>query len=453
MGAHRTANEIRQAIGDCYSKLVDRYDMKRSEREKRTGLLKPRKCAACGLKPPDVFRLEKAHISPLSELAITSPENLLLLCRRHRDDPHLGCHTLYDQGYCSIVDMRGCRKRWIKCQQPTTRDRMMQLRAYFGPRLQQQGALKKELDKLKQQQRSKPTDSEEWYRLQIRIAEVTRRQARKDALKHAWKEITRVDPGKLISGSLKSTYYYEKGYIELLDDRLDDAFDDFYNGREILKADLSNVENCWRWAAHTVVLAQLSCLRRSTDPKAGWSWNKIRQELVKALSYSEKAVQDLKKVIHTRSTPNLQEEYRHAQRWMQNCLVHLIKPDLAQRHLVSAYRGWNKAYENWEKMDISSGWDAGLRPTLLSLYGKLQLESAQSEDEVRCALAYLVRSLVLMLGLRRQQPEGIRDLLFWIAEALARIEDQKAQLICAIASDCVDHSSWFNPYARISRTS
>ncbi|MFY3741117.1 MAG: tetratricopeptide (TPR) repeat protein [Candidatus Nitrosomirales archaeon] len=453
MGALRTANEIRQAIGDSYGELVDRYDMKRTERKRKTVQLKPWKCAACGRKPPGVFRLEKAHISPLSELGITTLENLLPLCIRHGGDRQLGCHTLYDQGYCSIADMHECRKRWIECRQPTTRDNMMQLLAHFGPSTQQLGALNIKLRNLKMQQKSKPIDSEEWHYLQVQIAEVTRRRAAKDARKRAWQELTRVNPRKLMSATRKSKYFYEKGYIELLSGHLNDAFNDFFHGRKILRADSSNSKNSWRWAAHTVQLVQVSRLRSVIDPNAGWSWDKIRQELARALCYSEKATRDLGKAIEKRSTPYLQEEYRHAQRWVQNCRLHLIKPDLAQQQLESARNDWDKAHENWEKIDISSGWDTGFRPTLLSLYGKLMLESARNEVESRRALAYLVRSLVIMLGLRRQQPEGIRDLLFWIAEALDRIKDSAARRIRTVASQCIDHGSWFNSCAKISGTS
>jgi len=408
--------------------------------------LRPWKCAACGRMPPRVLRLEAAHISPLSECAVTTPDNLILLCKEYRDDPEQGCHTLYDQGYCSVVDMHECRKCWAEGQRPTTRHRMMQLRASFGYRPQQQGHLKIALGGLKKQQASKSADNEDWHSLQIQIAEVTRRRARKDVLKRASQEIIRVDPEILRNASLKSRYFYEKGYIDLLSGRLNDAFDDFYDGRELLTANLSNAENRWRWAAHTALLAQLSRLMHSTNPKTGWSWGKIRQELTRALSYSDTTARDVKKAIQAGSTSNLREEYRNARRWVQNCLIHLIKPDLAQRRLKSARRVWDKAYDNWQRIDISSGWDAGFRPTLLSLYGNLMLESAQNEKDVKNALAYLVRSLVLMIGLRRQQPEGIRDLLFWIGEALNRINDSADQRIRAVASNCIDFGSWFKPY-------
>jgi hypothetical protein len=52
----------------------------------------------------------------------------------------------------------------------------------------------------------------------------------------------------------------------------------------------------------------------------------------------------------------------------------------------------------------------------------------------------------VLFRMRRQQPEGMRDLLFWIAEALQRKGEPAHKEIRATASRCADSSSWFNPY-------
>ena len=76
----------------------------------------------------------------------------------------------------------------------------------------------------------------------------------------------------------------------------------------------------------------------------------------------------------------------------------------------------------------------------------MRLVLAGDNNAVDEALAYLVRSVVLQIGLRRQQPEGVRDLLFCIADALQEKSDRIHQEIHSIASRCVDFSSWFNPF-------
>jgi hypothetical protein len=96
-------------------------------------------------------------------------------------------------------------------------------------------------------------------------------------------------------------------------------------------------------------------------------------------------------------------------------------------------------------MDLSSGWDVGFRSTQLFLYGKVQLAQHSRRRGTGQALPYLVRSLVRMVGLRQQQPEGSRDLLYAIAEALERKDDPCHRKVRRVAEICVDFSSWFHP--------
>lgn len=453
----KTVTEIRQALVTDYRNLVDSYDKKKKERNSRRSIrqkLHPKKCAACGRHD---IRLELAHISPLQECAITDEKNLLWLCKEDKNDVELGCHTLYDQGYYSIMNMCKCRADWKANNSPIARKQMIQLLNDFGPRPHQLGHLSVELKNLRKQQKNKPIESQEWSLFQIQIAEVTRRRAWKNALLQAQKEIYKVNPNNIQSNSLKTRYYYEKGYIELLSGRYHDAFDDFFVGRKILGSIKEKPKNGWRWAAHTSLISQCSRLMLFSENKKAWTWDKIRQEHSKGLHYARIAAKNIESEINSSSSKindeseYLKNEYRHAQRWVHNCLVHLIKPDLAQNKLNNALTRWKKVYDNWEKMDISNGWDAGFRPSHLSIYGQIMLKSAQDHKEIDKALAYPIRSLVLILGMRRYQPEGIRDTLFSIADALKRKNDPTYKHIHEVASNCVDLSSWFNPYVPKSR--
>lgn len=441
----RTSSEIRKALGNDYKRLVGKYDRKSRERKatyREAKQLKPELCAACGRKPPQVFHLEAAHISPLAECSTTHRKNLLLLCREQKGGKELGCHTLFDQGYCSIREMINCRKDWIASKPATLRSSMLALKSQYGPQPQLQGHLRKELQNLRRKKDSCSSGSQEWHDLQIRIAELTRRRAKKDSIERAWNEITKVNPKDLQSSPLLSRYFYEKGYIELHSERLNDAFADFYEGRRALESNINAPGNRWRWAAHTALLAQLSCVMRYKDTRAKCSWDTIRKELIKALKYSRKARNDALKPTKSRPNQDLWEDYRNASRWVQNCLFHLVKPYIAKGQLRIALKQWNRAYNNWLGMNISNGWDTGFRTTHLWLYGKLFFELGQIDD----ALAHLVRSLVCVLGLRRQQPEGIRDLLFTLADALKRKNDPMHKRVLSVASRCYEFSSWFNPY-------
>jgi len=180
---------------------------------------------------------------------------------------------------------------------------------------------------------------------------------------------------------------------------------------------------------------------RAGDTAGGWSWNSVLRQLADGLG---KARADLKELHDTDGIG--ESELRNSSRWVYNCLVHLVKPDLAQGRVNAARKRWDEAAKYWRTMDITSGWDAGSRSNLLALYGQIALASAASEEDARNALPYLVRALVLLLGLRRQQPEGVRDLLFGIADGLRRVgEGTRGGQIMAVAAACVDYSSWFHP--------
>ena len=170
----------------------------------------------------------------------------------------------------------------------------------------------------------------------------------------------------------------------------------------------------------------------------GWS---LRDELTVALNAARA---DLAALHSASDVP--ESELRNASRWIQNCLLDLAKPDIAQRRLKAAHKRFADASQHWRTMDIARGWDAGFRPTLLSLYGHIVLASVTSDEDIRIGMGYLVRGVALLLGLRRQQPEGIRDLLFGIADGLHRLNQPVREgRIRAAAERVVEYSSWFNP--------
>src|SRR5258706_9138969 len=83
----QTATQMFTALGKHYGHLTTTYDKKRRERRAtdrvKQGLV-PRFCAACGIADSEQYRLEAAHIAPLSEGVTTSLENLFWLWRRRK---------------------------------------------------------------------------------------------------------------------------------------------------------------------------------------------------------------------------------------------------------------------------------------------------------------------------------------------------------------------------------
>ena len=436
----RTNYEVHGALGEQYRNLVTRHDIKRRERyntKREADKLEPHCCAACGRKPPKVLRLEAAHINPLAECARTESTNLLWLCRERMDKYDRGCHTLFDQGYASISSMRMCRQRWKNGLPPVHRRAMLKMMKLQGKKPQQLGHLAQELSALHKRQARYGSDSEDWAEFQLSIAEVTRRRARKDALKRARLEISKIRIGAFQKPPTIARYFYELGYIDLLTGNLADALNDFDKGRKVLEIDLRDPSHGWRWSAHTCLMAQVGRALYSAEHSSGWSWARIHEELQKALRKTEKAARLLE--------PGT-DDYRHANRWVENCLLHLTKPEIANNHYKSALKVWKRARDVWEGMDLSTGWDAGFRPTHLILYGHIELMNAKHAEEIQQALAYLVRAIVLLIGLRHQQPEGVRDLLLATARATKALGDPIYNHVERVAYRCADLSSWFNPY-------
>lgn len=446
----RTGYEIYTGLGrNLYQYLVNKYDFKRRERgvTTRTGRkLEPRRCAACGRYQHEVLRLEAAHISPLSECARTTENNLILLCKEEAGKTEPGCHSLFDNGYASIKSIRECRENWVKRLRPVYRQRMLKLRHLYGPSALQQGHLRKELAYLRKLQSEQLSKSEVWSLLQIRIAEITRRRTKKNALNRAMAELDEVTIRNLSSPAQYARYYYEMGYINLLSGRLETAFSDFLSGRKALDKEISKPSNRWRWAAHTCLIAQVSRLLRASGLTTGWTWSKINKELNKALNQAQIAMDETKATNGNNLQNVTSEEYRHASRWVQNSYLHLVKPAIARNHIRKCQEYLKLAEKKWESMDVSSGWDAGFRPTQLSLYGQVTLLSADTKEQLQEALSYLVRSMVLLIGYRRQQPEGIRDVLYSIAFTLKQLDDSVNNQVARIAERCGDFSSWLNPF-------
>jgi hypothetical protein len=314
---------------------------------------------------------------------------------------------------------------------------MLKMMKTQGAKPQQLGHLVQELSALRHQQARFSSDSKDWADYQLRIAEVTRRRARKDALKRARLEISKIKTDKFQTPSKIARFFYERAYINLLAGNLTEALNDFGEGRKVLETNLRGPKHSWRWSAHTCLMAQVGRALFCANSSSGWSWIQIQEELQKALSKTQKAADLLQ--LGT-------DDYRHAKRWVENCLLHLTKPHIANNRYKPAREMWERARDIWERMDLSSGWDAGFRPTHLILYGNIELMNANTAEEIRLALAYLVRAVVLLIGLKRQQPEGVRDLLFATARATRALGDPICERIEQIAYRCVDLSSWLNPY-------
>jgi hypothetical protein len=313
-----TATQIRALLGPVYDHLVNSYNIKVTERRATDRVkkhLKPKVCAGCGQRESRRYGLQAAHIAPLAECERTELANLVWLCREKPRVRRLGCHTLFDGGSCSVEEMRKARRRWVNGKKPVLRPLMEGLFRQFPTAALQQGHLKKDIKLLRAKQARLSPENDEWIQLQIRIAAGERRGTRKDALPIARAEIAKVPVERITDPARRSWYFYEKGYIELLSGQPKEAFASFNEGRSELSG--------WRWVAHTALVAQVSRMMNEARLSGGWSWQMIENELSKALMRAKCDVLSIRGAGSQRTG-----ERRDAQRWVQNCLLHLMKPAL-----------------------------------------------------------------------------------------------------------------------------
>lgn len=439
--------EIRRALGDVYFSLKHDYDFKRRERRRRLKSARtelPRSCAACGRSRN--AGLELAHISPLAESASTTLANLLWLCSKPGRGRKPGCHRLFDTGFASIAEMKVWSAKWIDGGTCNGRDVMLE-RFRDGDRPLQRGSLARELNTLRSKQDELPKRGPQWQEIQIRIAEVTRRRARKDALRRALSEIEVVNVRLIDNPRTTSRYFYEKGYIHLLSGDFERARANFLRGRNAIDDEEDSPSKRWRWTAHTALVCQ--CERQlsagGSPSENVRSWGKVRESLMTALNSCTDSIRILQRKLRRTVALESSDDLRHSRRWLQNCYLHLLKAEIALDRKSAAMKLWSTSVSNWEKMNVLTGWDTGFRPTYLHLGAMMSFKVSTGENDL--ALARLVRCMVLHLGARQQQPEGIRDVLFTMAEALELQGDRRHRIVSRVAQKSVDNSSWFYPYS------
>jgi tetratricopeptide (TPR) repeat protein len=393
-------------------------------------------CAACGIKKS----LELAHIVALQEGGEPRTRNLIFLCGSNKK-VQPGCHQLFDMGCYSVKKMFDLRKRWTNRGAGDIRKEMIKLykrrlsipaqgNKRDGPLKGVQELITKKyyrnaIKKLKEMLNYVNHDDK--VETIIKIAETERRRATRNGLLKAIKYISDIVPEEVPEG-IRSWYWYEIGYIELLTGNSERALQSFSISRDSLKKEQSAYGG--KWAAATSILVQINCGLRLRHKRFSWSWNKQKKELNEALKKASKDYSYLGK------------------RWVSNCLWHLARLELAQEHYSKAWNKWRTANNHWHKMDILSGWDAGIRPTILSLKGQICLRMAKSNKEYKKALKFLSRALTQIIGGLPQHPEGMRDLLFAIADAFEGIGESPCHTkrLRDVARKTMDGSSWLNPY-------
>ncbi len=434
-----TAYEIRKALNTLYHKLK-RYDHLERERGKTQScardVLDVNKdvCAACGMRGS----IQAAHIEPLQECASTTRENIIPLCERSGRRENQGCHQLFDSGYASVVEIKQLKKRWEENKNRVgnaVRKKMQQRYKKHDKQPSQIGA--KKTDRIqamisrgeyyrarKETYRlwCKESDPSEKFRLCLKYIEVHRRQSRKGYLERARKLYEELSRQEDIPKLYLNLFYYEGGYIYLLLGKHKKARDFF---KESLKA-VERDQEGWRCkaAAATTLIAQCDIILNPNRSVI----NECRREIK----------------IHLEALKKCTDV--HSKRWVHNLMLHLATSKAVEGN-ISVVKSVKETWRHWHNMTVLEGWDTNSRLFMLATTGMAYAERAKTAEEAKKALRYLSRSMVLLLGKAKIQPERIRDVLFTIADMLDILKEKRdANRIRRVAERARDGGSWKYPY-------
>ena len=450
-----TPIEIRNALRGTYLKLKE-FDMSPQERE-RTKIARrklweigPKVCAACGKEKGEdgITLLAAAHLNALEECGQTTQENLLPLCIRDKTmvGSQLGCHTLFDEGYMSVSEMRNVRRRWARKQVQSVRSKIedswrkhanapSSMVDEGGDEIQSlitQQKYPKAIEKIKEKLVSPYLAEDERFHLRIKLMEVCRRRPAKGSLEYAdelRKELFR----EKIPSRLCPWFHYESGYISMLLGDLVQAEREFEESRQALNPKDQNYSE--QWVAATVLIVQIKAAKLACGKKQkhrAREWNNLESTLESAEYVA------------------LKSKEVHGLRWIANCKWDRVRLYVARDETELAENLRAKAYTHWESMTAEVGWDAAFRTSINAINGIVLSSSAKKSSEAREALKYLSRAIVVILGKARQQHEGIRDVLFATANALRLLNDnsllEHARRLEEVAARVRDGSSWRHPY-------
>ena len=442
-----SATAIRLALGSALD-LVKRFDALPREREKTSDLRDQMltnclsRCAACNVPFDGQNSPIAAHILALEDGGLTTPDNVLLLCR--------DCHALFDSGYASRREMAACATEW-RNGRPQPIRQLMQRRLKSSamrhqsvrPAIERSGPLqgaavydliqagkwRKALNAL-QHVATQTKDPEMKDLLCIVMAQVHRRRAARGVLTLARVLLESVRVDRLPKDRLP-LYYYEYAYVHQLEGkpqsasrlfalsaRCADDLDDEYSPLE------SVIGRAQELAA---VVIQLPSRRADTA---------LARETLRAFDTIIKRASSLSGAF--------------AGRWVLNSLSSKAYLLLKVGRPKEAYRACEDAIAFRHGLDVTTGWTRLGGSIGCGIVGLTRLRVARTDNQVREGLRFIARALVPALAGNSRRPECVRDFLLAFQEGLISLGISRfaagSARIKAVRPRILDGSSFLDPY-------
>lgn len=374
-------------------------------------------CWTCGRKGVD-----EAHIVPCIEGGLNYPDNIIFLCSRPtkaNDDPNrFGCHELYDNfGAISRAELQNIKKngpdRDARSRMIENVDlaRKLNLEVYLkGSRIAKDKTLRMRLQKA--------AEPAERFEQLTELIDNWRRRPRKDAIRHATKYVDQAKEiiGKVRNSELKSRFYYQEAYVEILKEKLEDAI--------ILltkSIDEANKAGAWLYEAMSkvqrlVVIGMLMSTSETFGEKGLQhleEWTCLTDLFNKKSEDARKELQRIKQECRDSDEIEiLEKELACSVRFLQNCRIHHARFAVKRKNLAVAKEEMAQYSELRSKLTIADGWVAEDATIATITYGMIAaLDDLNPEERVK-STRMLVRGIMMILETNQKGQENIRDGLF-----------------------------------------
>jgi hypothetical protein len=419
-----SSHAIRECLGAEVAKIARLDPLARQRRA--TGAFRIRllrgygeRCGYCH-RPRKV---ETAHIIPLEIGAVTSEENLILLCR--------SCHRFYDTGHLSIRSMIDIARDWrgkiipLPSRPPLTPvSPTSSVLSPPPPALtpfleeilpwQRLRYYKKAIEKIDGLRRGFTLGSPEYIYLSIKLAELTRRRAVVGAVASALDTLRELRPST-IPQAYRPLFYYELGYVHRLLGRHAEAAQWIRKSSGALKGRRRDVR--YVAAATNGILCEMAASERLSERKATALEHRLRE---------------LEMTAHRAGG-------FWGGRWALNCVAATLQLKLKLDDATQAWQAAERLHELYFKWEVRTGWDLGARSAISQLDGMVRVLFPRNTPDLQQGIGLLARAFMTRLA-PRQRPEGVRDVGFALAAGLRQGAEQDMAPTVALLEDVMSRT-------------
>jgi tetratricopeptide (TPR) repeat protein len=466
---------IRRALGKGIVDKIDSLSLHQAKRRGTVGeklrLLRTYNnpyCASCGRPAVGLadgatpVELQAAHILALSEGGDTTDKNLVLLCANsgHRRDEcdactrkewcgDRGCHTLFDEGYASVSEVRVLADRWRRGMSGGFRETLLERSrehysqsaplstpGAFGDlhKLLFQKAHWNEVIRGLREARKGGLSELDYAQSYLEEASVERRRGRQSSLDRSLKILARFENERLPAEKIAS-YLYELGYVQQLRGLHAQSLQTYERGLELAEADLGPDSFAAVSARNRVMAVRTIMLNPQTVTPRG-------------------AVRTFREFdAQLKRAEQLQPKVRSGN-WMFNILGWRTRFAIKCSRIADAQESLRQLRELRDSQHAATGYTRMTATTMLGFEAMVLAMERPTERGVREQVQRAATAV--RAGLHgNHRPEGIRDNLLTLEGGWKRLMvsdtsyQERAEAVREVRERIVDGTSFLDPYRAV----